>query len=40
MTVTKGLLVRFDALPGKEDEVKEFLDTGLQLVNQEPATIA
>ena len=40
MTVTKGLLVRFDALPGKEDEVKEFLDTGLGLVNQEPATIA
>lgn len=40
MTVTKGLLVRFDALPGKEDEVEEFLDTGLQLVEQEPATIA
>ncbi|MBE0011695.1 MULTISPECIES: putative quinol monooxygenase [Arthrobacter] len=40
MTVTKGLLVRFDALPGKEDEVKEFLDAGLTLVNQEPATIA
>ncbi|GAB3258380.1 hypothetical protein Pve01_95240 [Planomonospora venezuelensis] len=40
MTVTKGLLVRFDALPGKEDEVEEFLDTGLALVEQEPATIA
>ena len=40
MTVTKGLLVRFDALPGKEDEVMEFLDAGLTLVDQEPATIA
>ena len=40
MSVTKGLLVRFDALPGKEDEVKAFLDTGRALVDQEPATIA
>ena len=40
MTVTKGLLVRFDALPGKEDEVMGFLDSGLALVNQEPETIA
>ena len=29
MSVTKGLLVRFDALPGKEDDVKEFLDLSL-----------
>jgi quinol monooxygenase YgiN len=40
MNVTKGLLVRFDALPGKEDEVMEFLETGRALVNQEPATTA
>ena len=32
MSVTKGLLVRFDALPGKEDDVKEFLDSGRALV--------
>ena len=38
--MTKGLLVRFDALPGKEEQVAEFLDTGLGLVEQEPATIA
>jgi len=40
MSVTKGLLVRFDAVPGKEDEVVAFLDAGLGLVEQEPATIA
>ena len=40
MSVTKGLLVRFDALPGKEDEVRRFLDTGRGLVEEEPATIA
>jgi quinol monooxygenase YgiN len=40
MSVTKGLLVRFDSLPGKEDEVVKFLDAGLGLVDQEPATIA
>ncbi len=40
MSVTRGLLVRFDALPGKEDEVREFLDTGRGLVEEEPATIA
>lgn len=32
MSVTKGLLVRFDALPGKEDEVRDFLDSGHGLV--------
>ncbi|SKX68961.1 Uncharacterised protein [Mycobacteroides abscessus subsp. abscessus] len=32
MSVTKGLLVRFDALPGKEDEVRDFLDSGRGLV--------
>ena len=40
MSVTKGLLVRFDALPGKEDDVKEFLDSGRALVLEEPATTA
>ncbi len=32
MSVTKGLLVRFDALPGKEDEVGDVLDSGRGLV--------
>ncbi|UYG16901.1 hypothetical protein BRM3_00200 [Brachybacterium huguangmaarense] len=40
MSVTKGLLVRFDALPGKEDDVKDFLDSGRALVEEEPATTA
>ncbi|MCG7421857.1 antibiotic biosynthesis monooxygenase [Micrococcus sp. ACRRV] len=40
MSVTKGLLVRFDALPGKEDDVKDFLDSGRALVVEEPATTA
>lgn len=40
MSVTKGLLVRFDALPGKEDDVKRFLDSGRALVGEEPATTA
>jgi quinol monooxygenase YgiN len=37
--VKKGLLVRFDALPGKEDEVAAFLESALPLVNDEPATL-
>ena len=40
MSVTKGLLVRFEALPGKEDEVMAFLETGRALADKEPATIA
>ena len=40
MSVTKGLLVRFDALPGKEDDVKEFLDSGRALVEDEQASTA
>lgn len=40
MSVTKGLLVRFDALPGKEDDVKAFLDSGRALVEDEQATTA
>ncbi|WP_366917774.1 antibiotic biosynthesis monooxygenase [uncultured Pseudokineococcus sp.] len=40
MSVTTGLLVRLEALPGKEDEVQEFLGIGRGLVEEEPATIA
>jgi quinol monooxygenase YgiN len=36
--VKLGLLVRLEALPGKEDEVVRFLEGGLDLVNQEPGT--
>jgi quinol monooxygenase YgiN len=38
--VTVGLLVRLVAKPGKEAEVASFLEGGLALVEQEPATIA
>lgn len=38
--VTVGLLVRIEALPGKEAEVESFLKGGLALVQQEPATTA
>jgi quinol monooxygenase YgiN len=37
--VKVGLLVRFDALPGKEEEVAAFLEGALPLVNDEPATL-
>jgi quinol monooxygenase YgiN len=37
--VRVGLLVRFDALPGKEDEVASFLEGALPLVDGEPATL-
>jgi quinol monooxygenase YgiN len=40
MMVTVGLLVRLVAKPGKEAEVTSFLEEGLALVNQEPATVA
>jgi quinol monooxygenase YgiN len=40
MMVTVGLLVRLLAKPGKEAEVTSFLEGGLALVNQEPATVA
>ena len=39
-TVTKGLLIRFDALPGRESDVESFLDAGLPMVNEEPQTTA
>ena len=39
-TVTKGLLVRIEANPGREADVEAFLDGGLELVLDEPATTA
>jgi len=39
-TVTKGLLVRIEAQPGREADVEAFLDDGLQIVLGEPATTA
>ncbi len=39
MTVKVGLLVTLEAKPGKEDQVAEFLNGGLALVEQEPGTV-
>ncbi len=36
--VNVGLFVRLEAKPGKEKAVADFLETGLQLVNEEPTT--
>ena len=36
--VTKGLLVRLEAKPGKESEVEAFLQGALPIVQQESAT--
>jgi quinol monooxygenase YgiN len=36
--VNVGLLARIEALPGKAADVEAFLDDGLALVEQEPAT--
>ncbi len=36
--VTVGLLVRLVAKPGKENEVQSFLESGLDLVQEEPDT--
>ncbi|MGI8607974.1 MAG: putative quinol monooxygenase [Candidatus Dormibacteria bacterium] len=38
--VTKGLLVRLEAKPGKEDEVEKFLTGALPVIDGEPATTA
>lgn len=38
-TVTVGLLARFEALPGREADVENFLQQGRSLVEQEPATV-
>jgi len=40
MSVTVGLLVTLEALPGKETDVEEFLEAGRSLVEDEPATVA
>ena len=37
--VRTALLVRLQAKPGKEAAVAQFLEGGLPIVNQEPATI-
>lgn len=37
--VNVGLLVRIEALPGRESEVEQFLQGGLALVNEELDTI-
>ena len=39
-TVTKGLLLRIEANPGREADVEAFLNGGLELVLEEPATTA
>lgn len=39
-TVTKGLLVRIEANPGREADVETFLNNGLELVLGEPGTTA
>ncbi len=38
--VTKGLLVRLEAKPGKESDVEAFLTGALPIVQQESATTA
>ena len=38
--VKVALLVRLEAKPGKEQDVASFLESGLSLVQSEPATIA
>ncbi|MBA2701115.1 MAG: antibiotic biosynthesis monooxygenase [Chloroflexi bacterium] len=38
--VTKALLVRLEARPGRESDVRSFLEGGLSIVNEEPATTA
>ena len=37
--VNVGLLVRIEALPGREGDVEDFLQHGLALVGQEPGTV-
>jgi len=38
--VTKALLVRLEALPGKEAELAEFLTQARSIVMEEPGTVA
>lgn len=37
--VSKALLVRLEALPGKEADVRHFLNQGLSIVEDEPKTV-
>ena len=37
--IHKALLVRLEAKPGKEGAVAQFLEGGLPIVEQEPATV-
>lgn len=37
--VSKAVLVRLEALPGKEDDVRAFLSQGLSIVEGEPKTV-
>jgi len=37
--VSKAVLVRFEALPGREDDVRVFLNQGLSIVEGEPKTV-
>jgi quinol monooxygenase YgiN len=38
-TVTKALLARLEALPGKESDVEDFLNQGASMVADEPKTV-
>ncbi|MDH2413054.1 antibiotic biosynthesis monooxygenase [Nocardioides sp. CER19] len=38
--LTKALLVRLEALPGKEEELADFLTRARSIVMEEPGTIA
>lgn len=37
--VSKAVLVRLEALPGREDDVRSFLNQGLSIVEEEPKTV-
>ncbi|ALU97709.1 antibiotic biosynthesis monooxygenase [Streptomyces globisporus C-1027] len=37
--VSKAVLVRLQALPGKEEDVRNFLNKGLSIVEGEPGTV-
>jgi quinol monooxygenase YgiN len=39
-TITKGLIVRLEAKPGKEEALAAFLREALPLVQEEPETLA
>ena len=38
--IKTALFVRLEAKPGKEEDVANFLKSGLPLAEQEPATLA